>query len=986
MCSKNFKKPSIKRDALALQRRMNWGDFVTSDQLKEFVNVFKEYRLTIVLGSVSDYRGMTFTGENYVFDGVCTTTRCIMKKTLYLIWTDKHYGFCDPASPRSMMTSGQSNSIFCHKCTSIKLRSTGLCNCTNAVKKPVRLVTCPDCHCKPCMKTGCFHKCPVCKTKFKHGYNTENGEGHRCIIYHDKNPSDYKNPLNDGYRLWAYDIEAKTTIGFRKVQEFKKNEHGFVVENGEYVVAEKDVAFQEVNMVIFRDVFSNEEFVRFGPQALSEFIHFMLNENDGKNICVAHNGSGYDSRMVIEEITKYTEKPKLQTTSNGTKYTFMQSCNTIFRDSLLHLPGSLAGLAKSFQLTIKKGTFPHLFNSIENYGYEGPLPAKSFFDLSFTAKSQKDIDDFNIWYAERSQTPWNFMTELTEYCRDDVKILAQIMKKHHDICVEKFGLSPWQYNTAPGFCHTVIKKQLTENLDIPEEMDTRRRVIDDLAWNKHWGVLLPQEYWFARKALMGGRTDVRRIHYELSEEDYNRGVRIKYQDVVSMYPFVQAGKIYEYPVGLPRIKIYDSKYFPCSTHQSPLKGNDFEFCSCTREERMPDRLINVEELEQPTLEYISNYDTFGIICVSMTPPKNLFHPVLLTWNSKSKKRVANLLPIIEQVYTTVEVQRALSVGYTLNKVHRLDLYNKSEGLWADFVRDLYIEKMRNSEETPSFEEQERLVNEYEDRFGIGEKVRESFPAWGFNGALRQVYKIMLNSGWGKHCQRPNLRQKMFIDETDHESMTRLFSNAENDDLSIANVFSMGNQTVYEVDANHKYTTPKDLYLPAGLFVPAYGRLLLYDAMELLGDRVLYHDTDSVIYIYDPELENIPQGNIWGEWDEEKVSLNGNITKFIGLGAKSYALKTKDGCDVIKLKGLSIKHSHRHEINFEKLEEMIFNQSQKSIPQRNFIYKMGEGIHIEERFKKLTFTHENLKGFVHNKIVYPYGYCKGCIGIGTHDCQ
>jgi hypothetical protein len=126
---------------------------------------------------------------------------------------------------------------------------------------------------------------------------------------------------------------------------------------------------------------------------------------------------------------------------------------------------------------------------------------------------------------------------------------------------------------------------------------------------------------------------------------------------------------------------------------------------------------------------------------------------------------------------------------------------------------------------------------------------------------------------------------------------------EDPELTINMLCVQGRNNILRVLAKNKDRTSHNLYLPAGLFVPAYGRLMLYDALDILQERVLYHDTDSVIYIYDPACENLPFDDIWGSWDEEKVSKNGNITAFVGLGPKSYALKTKNGKDVIKLKGL-----------------------------------------------------------------------------------
>ena len=56
------------------------------------------------------------------------------------------------------------------------------------------------------------------------------------------------------------------------------------------------------------------------------------------------------------------------------------------------------------------------------------------------------------------------------------------------------------------------------------------------------------------------------------------------------------------------------------------------------------------------------------------------------------------------------------------------------------------------------------------------------------------------------------------------------------------------------------------------FTTAWARLKLYGVLDKLGKNVLYHDTDSVIYISDGENDP-PIGNFLGEFTDE---LDGDI--------------------------------------------------------------------------------------------------------------
>jgi hypothetical protein len=73
---------------------------------------------------------------------------------------------------------------------------------------------------------------------------------------------------------------------------------------------------------------------------------------------------------------------------------------------------------------------------------------------------------------------------------------------------------------------------------------------------------------------------------------------------------------------------------------------------------------------------------------------------------------------------------------------------------------------------------------------------------------------------------------------------------------------------------------------------------LYSFLEKVGERVLYYDTDSIIYIsregeYDP-----PTGNFIGDMTDEleEYGCGSYITEFVCGGPKNYAFKvfsTKD---------------------------------------------------------------------------------------------
>jgi len=98
--------------------------------------------------------------------------------------------------------------------------------------------------------------------------------------------------------------------------------------------------------------------------------------------------------------------------------------------------------------------------------------------------------------------------------------------------------------------------------------------------------------------------------------------------------------------------------------------------------------------------------------------------------------------------------------------------------------------------------------------------------------------------------------------------------------------------------------PRDTNIFIGVFTTSYARETLYEGLEKLGRSVLYHDTDSILFVYkDPENIPLILGDFLGNWTDE---LDGAfITEFYSAGPKNYAFKDSKGNEVIKCKGFNL---------------------------------------------------------------------------------
>lgn len=632
---KNITDEMINRDARNLQSEMGWGDMVGIEEFEKFVRVYPEYRLTCFLNSKAENAKLTtYEGVDFDVDSVSESPTRKPEKAIYLYLDIQSQHYFAITSPTSMLVeSCKSKSIkFCHYCICKYHKNEHDCE-TYALNQPLPLEKRKSNKCKGCglyTKSKCdceFTKCKTCNVKKKRGYDQD----HRCIVLNDGGKEkEFTDACNGkGVNLWAYDFESRIEIieeDFQREDSFELDEDGMYTGEVfmEYVSRE-----HKVNLVVARNVFSGQEKIFDSENCLEEFIMFMINYNDGLNICVAHNASGYDTRLLFEKACRMDIKDDFNPILRGSKFIQFRIGKCIFNDSLLHLQGSLRSLAKDFcgEEIIEKGYFPHVFNTIENYDYVGPIPAKEYFDLPFSVSNEKDLQDFNEWYDTwQGRTDWNFMHELRKYCINDVYVLSKIMLSYHEILFSEYELSPWFSTTAASYIHKVYLKKVEMDLELPDEEDARYERIQDLAWNDTWAVLEQTEYWFARRALRGGRTDVRKIYHRVSDEEWLRGERIRYQDICSQYPYQQA--VHEFPVGLPTIHVWDTSYSPCMKHK---KGDG----SCDCNNPIIDRSIKIGNKNEPTAEDIINDDYWrGIVCATVIPPKDMYHPIIVSYDEE----------------------------------------------------------------------------------------------------------------------------------------------------------------------------------------------------------------------------------------------------------------------------------------------------------------------------------------------------------------
>ena len=164
------------------------------------------------------------------------------------------------------------------------------------------------------------------------------------------------------------------------------------------------------------------------------------------------------------------------------------------------------------------------------------------------------------------------------------------------------------------------------------------------------------------------------------------------------------------------------------------------------------------------------------------------------------------------------------------------------------------------------------------------------------------------------------------------------------------------------------------------FTTAYARLKLYDLLDLLQERVLYYDTDSVIYVHKPAKPNPPLGNYLGDLTNE-LDAGDYITSFISGGPKNYTYQTKKGKADTKIRGITLDHSASQKLNHNVMRELVRLHCDPSEEDEKVTIDMPCKIMRDKKEKKIV-TKRMKKDYrvVYNKRVekenyetVPYGY-------------
>ena len=412
-----------------------------------------------------------------------------------------------------------------------------------------------------------------------------------------------------------------------------------------------------------------------------------------------------------------------------------------------------------------------------------------------------------------------------------------------------------------------------------------------------------------RDSLFGGRCNAIKLYHEATGNE-----KIKYADFTSLYPYIC--KYGKFPVGHP--------------------------------------VIYTENLTSD----ISRYE--GLIKCTVLPPRELFHPVLphradgkllfplcaacANTLQQSECEHTDAQRAITGTWVSCELKKATEKGYIVLKVDEVwhfenvsqyDPSTKEGGLFAKYV-DTFLKMKQESSDWPSWCKTDEDKDRYIDEYFAKEGIRLDATRIEKNPGLRSLAKLMLNSFWGKFAQRDNLKQHTYLTEP-KEFFDLLLSNS----TTVTDVRLVNDQMVrVEWEPIEEFITPSSrTNVVIAAYTTAQARLKLYEVIEELDHRVLYMDTDSVIYTCSPGEWEPMYGDFLGELTNELPSdAEGNpthIVSFVSGGPKNYSYQLNkadknDNITFCKVKGITLNYRASNLVNFESMRKMVTSDTTDTI--------------------------------------------------------
>jgi len=401
---------------------------------------------------------------------------------------------------------------------------------------------------------------------------------------------------------------------------------------------------------------------------------------------------------------------------------------------------------------------------------------------------------------------------------------------------------------------------------------------------KRQGILDP------RDAFFGGRTNAT-VLTALDTKAY-------YYDFNSMYPSVMFEA--EYPYGYPETQDVSK-----ITEANIRADKYFGIMKCL--------IIAPFDLLHPVLPVRINGKTMFPLC-EVCAREQIFKDCIHTEDERA----------FIGTWTIIEVQKALEKGYRIKAIYNLIHFPKtSYDMWKPFIREFYKYKVAAAG-YPSYCDTDEKKLAYRAEFK--KRMNTELPEIKENPGLKALSKLCINNPWGKFGQTSQYGETLLVNgfsPDDLEKFQKSFFSPSTDLEKTTWNPIMGSEFItakfWKKDDWIPTSGNKSLYM--AIFTTAHARLKLYDVLDTLKERVLYFDTDSVIFQGDEGHEAFDMGEHLGQLASE-LNDGDFITDFVSIAPKTYAYRTSKGKETVKVKGFTQDSESAGKLSFEGLGKLL----------------------------------------------------------------
>jgi len=341
----------------------------------------------------------------------------------------------------------------------------------------------------------------------------------------------------------------------------------------------------------------------------------------------------------------------------------------------------------------------------------------------------------------------------------------------------------------------------------------------------------------------------------------------------------------------------------------------------------------------------------GLIKCLILPPQNLLHPVLpLKINGKlifslcrvcaetQSKSCNHAVPerSLKGVWISAEVYKAIEKGYRVINTYEVWHYehfaeynNENSalpaGLFTTYINE-FLKIKQEADGWPVWVQNENDKNKYIQDWLEKEGILLDKEKIVKNPGLRALAKLCLNSFWGKFGQRSNMIQTTYFTDP-----RKYFALVFDPTVIVHNIQMVDDDMVLvsHTKAEEFIDILPNTNVVLAAYVTAQARLKLYSYIEKLDNRVLYFDTDSLIYLSSKtDVYNVPIGSSLGEMTNELKDFGPNvyISEFVSAGPKNYGYRISNEevelKTALKIRGFRMTNRAANLLKFEIVKNMV----------------------------------------------------------------